>query len=133
MNWVLLDDQTKEKHTVGCVECKKYPAHSTYSSASNKTHESEKQIQETLTGVKRVLDQGLNELQDKNKKTCNFFTDRLSQIMDEQFSEHFKVTFQDRYEKNRNLAKKRKYEDKRKERGAFDRGILNSIKKRLGY
>ena len=82
--------------------------------ASNKTQESEKQIQESLIGVKRVLDQGLNELQDKKKKTCNFFTERLSQVMDEQFSAHFKVTFQDRFEKNRNLAKKRKYEDKRK-------------------
>ena len=89
MNWVLLDDQTKEKHTVACVECKKYPAHSTYPSGSNKTQESEKQIQETLIGVKHVLDQGLNELQDKKKKTCNFFTDRLSQVMDEQFSAHF--------------------------------------------
>ena len=65
VKWVILDDQTKEKHTVGCVECKKYPAHSTYPSASNKTQESEKQIQETLIGVKRVLDQGLNELHDK--------------------------------------------------------------------
>ena len=73
LNWASLDDQTKEKHTVGCVECKKYPAHSTYPRASNKTQESEKQIHETLIGVKRVLDQGLNELQEKK---CNFFTDR---------------------------------------------------------
>ena len=52
--------------------------------------ESEKQIQETSIGVKRVLDQGLNELQDKKKKTYNFFTDRLSQVMDEQFSAHLR-------------------------------------------
>ena len=49
--------------------------------------------------------------------------------MDEQFSAHFKVTFQDGYEKTRSLAKIRKYEDKRKGRGAFGREILNSIKK----
>ena len=62
MNWVLL-----EKHTIACVECNKYPAHSTCPSASNKTQESEKQIQETLIGVKHVLDQGLNELHEKNE------------------------------------------------------------------
>ena len=62
-------------------------------------------------------------------KTYNSFTDGLSQLMDEQFSTHFKVTFQDRYEKNRNLAEKRTYEDKRKERGSFGREILNNIKK----
>ena len=39
VNWVLLDDQTKKKHTVGCVEYKQYPAHSTHPSASNKTQE----------------------------------------------------------------------------------------------
>ena len=62
-------------------------------------------------------------------KTCNSFTDGLSQLKDEQSSTHFKVIFQDRYEKNRNLAEKRKYEDKRKERGSFGREILNNIKK----
>ena len=82
-----------------------------------------------MIGVKRVLDQGLNDLQEKKMKTCNSFTDGLSQIMDEQFSTHFKVTFQDRSEKNRNLAKKREYEDKRNERGAVGREILNTIKK----
>ena len=127
VNWDLLDDQTKEKHTICCEECKKYSVHSTY--PSNTTKESDRQIQETLIGVKRVLDQGLNDLQEKKMKTCNSFTDGLSQIMDEQFSTHFKVTFQDRYEKNRNLAKKREYEDKRKERGAVGREILNTIKK----
>ena len=129
VNWDLLDDQTKEKHTIDCEECKKYPVHSTCPSATNKTKESHKQIQETLIDVKCVLDQGLNDLQEKKMKTCNSFTDGLSQLMDEQFSTHFKVTFQDRYEKNRNLAEKRKYEDKRKERGTFGREILNNIKK----
>ena len=46
------------------MECKKYPAHSTYPSASNKTQESDKQIQEPFIGVKRLLDQDLNELKD---------------------------------------------------------------------
>ncbi len=127
VNWDLLDDQTKEKHTICCEECKKYLVHSPYP-ASNKTQESEKQIQETLIGVKRVVDQGLNELAEKKMKTCNSFTDGLSQIMDEQYSAHFKVTFQDRYEKNRNLAKKRTFEEKRKEKGAFGREILKTIK-----
>ena len=42
MNWDLLDDQTKEKHTICCEECKKYPVHSTY--PSNTTKESDRQI-----------------------------------------------------------------------------------------
>ena len=59
------------KSTIDCEECKKYPVHSTYPSATNKTKESHKQIQETLIVVKRVLDRGLNDLQEKKMKTCN--------------------------------------------------------------
>ena len=66
MNWDLLDDQTKEKHPICCEECKKYPVHSTY--PSNTTKESDRQIQETLICVKCVLDQGLNDLQEKKNE-----------------------------------------------------------------
>ena len=140
VNWLALNEDVQVKHSISCSECEasyleihvKFPANSpTYSTEKkrhtaliDKLHDSKfKKVCANLkTDLKRVLDEGLSNLQNENGKPkkitkSNFksLSMEISEVVDNSYlkNSNNSTSFQENYSKCKQLEPKKSYEEKR--------------------
>ena len=152
-NWLKLDLETRNKHSVFCSECENsyieihamYPANSrTYSKEKErlnllihkfKNGKVKEVCENVKPNLKRLLSESLSHLQSGNnnakisKKTFKTFSLEVGEVLDQCYQEHSndKITFFETYSKGKHLVSKPTYEEKRKFESHVTKKVVDKI------
>ena len=116
-NWKNLNDSTKKKHTVFCKECPKQFGHGMFPSKTNRF--SKKRKDDPKYGPKDLA----KKAKKCKKSTLSESIHEALDVLNDSFSQHFGVSFEEGLVKSSVLAKKTSPEEKR----VFKKNVVKEV------